>query len=185
MYVSGTGPAWAPELVRSKLIFFRTPMLVSSIFSCKAWWRLELLSDPFKVIHAGVESIIEDSQVLWPEVGEVRTLNFLSLSALFYGHCSLSTALKLLTHTESKKDQENPPNSCFFPFFSFFCRKLTNQHRSQFSDEKKIWSATFCCRWRKKSRFAFLDDPSSFAKKYRSASLSENQFSLFFVIVER
>ena len=149
MYVSGTGPAWAPELVRSKLIFFRTPMLVSSIFSCKAWWRLELLSDPFKVIHAGVESIIEDSQVLWPEVGEVRTLNFLSLSALFYGHCSVSTALKLLTHWKQKRPR-NPLQILAFSILLIFLSQVDESASVSVFRRKKNLIRNFLLPMKKK-----------------------------------
>ena len=136
------------------------------------------------MIHAGLESIIEDSQV-WPEVDETRTLIFLSLSALFYGDCSVSTALKLLTHAERGKDQVKNLILALFPFFSFFWSQVDESASVSVFRRKKNLIRNFLLPMKKKSRFAFLDDPSSFAKKYRSASLSENQFSLFFVIVER
>ena len=117
-------------------------------------------------------------------VNEARTLNFLPLSALFYRHCSVSTALKLLTHAERGKDQVKNKILAFFHSSHFLSQVDESASVSVFRRKKNL-IRNFLLPMKKKSRFAFLDDPSSFAKKYRSASLSENQFSLFFAIVER
>ena len=118
-------------------------------------------------------------------VNEARTLNFLPLSALFYRHCSVSTALKLLTHAERGKDQVKNKILAFFHSTHFLSQVDESASVSVFRRKKKSDPKLFAADEEKKVDLHFLTIRLVLQKKYRSASLSENQFSLFFAIVER